>query len=161
MKLVGALLIFIIVLCGGFYWDKQRSQSRIDVLAADKASLTVAVDLNEATITSLQVDYEFIQQENRRINSEFANVRRQNSLLSDKLSESNIGFLAANKPELIEQLINNGTENASRCFEILSGAMLTQTERNATDAKSFNNECPWLWLDGLQQPETRSFGNFN
>jgi hypothetical protein len=150
MKIAGALLIVIVVLCGGFYWDKQRSLAKIDGLTADNSVLTVAVGLNEETITSLRADYTLVQQEGERINREFANVRRQNSLLSEKLSESDIGFLAANRPELIERLINNGSDNAARCFEILSGANLTQQERNATNATSFNSECPWLWPNGMR-----------
>tara|TARA_R110000851_G_scaffold28814_2_gene80122 strand:- start:128 stop:583 length:456 start_codon:yes stop_codon:yes gene_type:complete len=150
MKIAGILAIVIAVLCGGFYWYYQDSQSRIENLTANNATLAVAVDLSEAAVASLQSDYAIVQQESQRINREFANVRRQNSILSQKLSESDIGFLAANRPELIERLINRGTENAARCFEILSGANLTQQERNATDATSFNSECPWLWSNGMR-----------
>jgi len=150
MKIAGVLLIVIAVLCGGFYWYYQNSQSRIEALNADNATLTIAVNSNEAAIVSLQLDYELVQQESRRVNREFANVRRQNNLLAEKLGDSDIGFLAASKPELIERLINRGTESAGRCFEILSGAPLTQQERNATDATSFNAECPWLWTNGMQ-----------
>jgi hypothetical protein len=145
MKIAGILVIVIVVLCGGFYWYYQSTQNRIENLTTNNAVLTVAVDLNEAAVVSLQADYAMIQQESERVNREFANVRRQNSILSRKLSESDIGFLAANRPELIERLLNQGTENAARCFEILSGAALTQREMNAESATDFNNECPWLW----------------
>jgi hypothetical protein len=56
-----------------------------------------------------------------------------------------LGLLAAERPDSIERAINRGTRNAGRCFELLSGAILTEDERNATDGESFNKECPWLW----------------
>ena len=128
-----------------FAWYYKDSQATIATLNQDNATLTVAVELNEATIASLQADYELAQSEMQSLNEDFATIRRQNDALADKLSEHDIGFLAANRPELIERLINRGTENAFRCFEILSGAPLTEDERNAESATDFNNECPWLW----------------
>jgi hypothetical protein len=145
MKLAGIMLVAMLVMSGGFYWYYKDSQKTIQALTANNATLTVAVELNEATIVSLQADYALAQSEMVSLNEDFATIRRQNDLLAEKLSENDIGFLAANKPELIERLINNGTENAFRCFEILSGAPLTDKERNAESATDFNNECPWLW----------------
>jgi hypothetical protein len=35
--------------------------------------------------------------------------------------------------------------NAARCFEILSGAAPTESEKNAKTAQEANSECPWLF----------------
>jgi hypothetical protein len=45
----------------------------------------------------------------------------------------------------VQRLINGGSKNAGRCFELLSGSPLTEKEKNAKTDKSFNNECPWLY----------------
>jgi hypothetical protein len=145
MKLAGIMLVVMLVMTGGFYWYYKDSQKTIQALTANNATLTVAVELNEATIAALQEDYVLAQNEMQSLNEDFTIIRRQNDALADKLSEHDIGFLAANKPELIERLINKGTKNAFRCFEILSGAPLTEEERNAESATDFNNECPSLW----------------
>ena len=139
------LVAIIVIQSGTFYWYYKDSQSTISTLTADNSTLTTAVQLSEETVASLQADYELAQNEMQALNEDFAAIRRQNDVLSEKLSEHDIGFLAANRPELIERLINRGTENAFRCFEILSGAPLTEDERNAESATDFNNECPWLW----------------
>ena len=53
--------------------------------------------------------------------------------------------LGSKKPGLVGKIINNASEKAGRCFEILSGAELTEKEIGAKNGKAFNSECPWLW----------------
>ena len=153
-------LIGIILIMGGIgYWYYTDTQKRMAILVENNAQLEVAVATNEDTISVLQDSYAAIQAENTRINAEYAAIRRQNSILASKLADMDIGLIASQRPESIERAVNRGTENAGRCFEILSGSPLTEEERNATDGESFNKECPWLWpgpsTDGvLGQPAT-------
>jgi len=46
---------------------------------------------------------------------------------------------------LVQRIINNASDNAMRCFEILSGSPLTDNERNAQNGQEFNSECPFLF----------------
>lgn len=154
------LLIFILAALGGvgfgaykYYTD---TQERIAILTANNAQLEVAVATNEETINSLQADYAAMAAENQRINDAYAEIRRQNNRLAGKLADMDLGLLAAEKPDSIERAVNRGTTNAGRCFELLSGALLTEEEKNATTGEDFNKECPWLWpgppAGGVQQP---------
>jgi septal ring factor EnvC (AmiA/AmiB activator) len=145
MKLAGLLLVVIMVMSGIGYWYYTDTQKTIQILTENNAKLEIAVATNEETINSLQADYAAIQEENNRINQAYAEIRRQNNRLSSKLADIDLGLLAAEKPESIERAVNKGTENAGRCFEILSGAKLTEDELNATTGEQFNKECPWLW----------------
>jgi hypothetical protein len=115
------------------------------ILIENNAQLEIAVATNEQAIESLQANYAAAQAENTRINTAYADIRRQNNRLASKLSDIDLGLLAAEKPDSIERAVNRGTVNAGRCFEVLSGAPLTEAEINATDGESFNKECPWLW----------------
>ena len=151
------ILIGIILIMGlGGYWYYTDTQKRMAILVENNAQLESAVAINEQAIASLQADYARAQAENSRINAEYAEIRRQNNRLASRLSDIDLGLLAAEKPDSIERAVNRGTINAGRCFEILSGAPLTETELNATDGESFNKECPWLWpgpnTGGVQQP---------
>ena len=137
--------MFVISAAGGGYMYVSNLQKNLMIAQANAAKLETAVQLNEQTITSLREDYAKINQELTRINNEFAETRRQNNVLKDKLANVDLGMLAQTKPDSIERAINRGTVNAGRCFEILSGAPLTDQEKEATDGKSFNKECPWLW----------------
>jgi chromosome segregation ATPase len=151
------ILIGIILIMGlGGYLYYKDTQKRMAILIENNAQLEIAVATNEQAIASLQADYAAAQAENQRINAEYAEIRRQNNRLSSRLSEIDLGLIAAEKPDSIERAVNRGTVNAGRCFEILSGSPLTETELNATDGESFNKECPWLWpgpnTGGVQQP---------
>ena len=140
------ILIGIILMMGlGGYWYYTDTQKRLTILTENNAQLNISVQTNEDTINSLQASYAAIQAENTRINAEYAAIRRQNSILAGKLADMDIGLIASQRPDSIERAVNRGTENAGRCFEILSGSPLTEEERNATDGESFNKECPWLW----------------
>lgn len=147
MRLAGLLLVVIMVMGGIGYWYYTDTQERMAILQENNAQLSIAVQTNEETISSLQADYAAIQAENTRINAAYADIRRQNSRLADRLSDIDLGLLAAEKPDSIERAVNRGTVNAGRCFEILSGAPLTEAEINATDGETFNKECPWLYDD--------------
>lgn len=142
------VLILSVLLLASFglgYWYYQDSQSTMKTLNENNAKLETAVDISEQTIKNLQQDYNSVQQQIDIVNQSNRTLKRQNNILVDKLRDSDIGFLAEQRPEIIERLINQGTENAFRCLELLSGAQLTERERNATNGREFNPECSWLF----------------
>lgn len=137
-----------LLMCGlsaGFKFYYDDTQKRIIVLQQNNAKLELVVVVNQETILSLQSDHKKANEEINRINIEFNAIRAQNRVLSNKLSNHDIGVLGAARPGLVERLVIRGSANAGRCFELLSNVPLTQKEKEAKDGKSFNNECPWLW----------------
>lgn len=149
MKLAGLLLVVIFVMGGIGYWYYTDTQKRIAILQENNIKLEVAVQQNEEALNSLQASYASAQEELNTINAEYASIRRQNQQLADKLQKIDLTAAAIANPVGIENAVNRGTENAGRCFELLSGAELNETERSAKDGKSFNKECPWLY-DGYK-----------
>ena len=145
MKLSGILLVVILMMGSIGYWYYNDTQKKITILTENNAKLEVAVATQEEAISSLQADYAAAAAENQRLNEAYAEIRRQNGRLSSKLADMDLGLLAAERPESIERAVNNGTVNAGRCFEILSGSPLTEEEKNAENGEDFNKECPWLW----------------
>lgn len=144
-KFAGILMILMAAMTAGGYWYYNDTQGRLATLVSNAARLETAIASSEATISALQNDYEAMRMANEVLNEEFVAIRRQNDILSDKLSRHDLGFLAASRPELVENIINSASDNAIRCFELLSGAELTERELDATNANSFNSECPWLY----------------
>lgn len=147
MKLAGLFLIVIIVMSGIGYWYYTDTQSRMATLQQNNARLETAIEINEQTIDAMRQSQEELNQEIERVNGDFARIRRQNQVLADKLADHDIGLLGEAKPGLIDRIIDNASEKAFRCFEILSGAELTEQERNAANGNAFNSECPWLYDD--------------
>jgi hypothetical protein len=149
LKLYLMLILIGVISVSGFtaYKYYKDSQETIRILTENNAKLEVAVATNEETINSLQVSYAAAQTELSEINSAYTYIRRQNQELADKLQKIDLTAAALANPSAIERAVNRGTENAGRCFELLSGSPLTDKEREATDGVSFNKECPWLYDD--------------
>jgi outer membrane murein-binding lipoprotein Lpp len=145
LKVTAVLGAVMLAIVAGFYWYYQDSQARIQTLSENNAKLETAVDMNEQTIDILQEDYEQTRQELRRVNEEFSNIRNQNSVLAEKLERHDLGVLGNAKPGLVERIVDSATDETNRCFEILSGAELTEEERNADTAEKANSQCPWLF----------------
>ena len=142
-----AIVMFMLLLgAGGIgYWYYNDTQERMAILQENNAKLNTAVELNEQTISSLEQDYEKASSELASLNEAYTAIRRQNQQLADKLQEIDLTAAAIANAEGIERAVNRGTENAGRCFELLSGAELTEKERTAKNGIAFNKECPWLY----------------
>jgi hypothetical protein len=149
LKLYLMLIIIGILSVVGFsaYKYYKDSQETIRILTANNAKLEIAVATNEEAIDSLQTNYAAAQSRLTELNSAYTSIRRQNQELAEKLQKIDLTAAALANPTAIERAVNRGTENAGRCFELLSGATLTTIEKEAKDDISFNKECPWLYND--------------
>jgi len=145
------LLIFVIGTIGGggfiAYKTYTDMQNKIIILSSQNQQLKDATAQQEEAMASLQADFKKANEELNRVNTEFARIREQNNMLSSKLANIDLGVMAVRDPDDIKFKVNRGTTNAGRCFELLSGAELTDEEKGAVDAKDFNRECPWLYDD--------------
>lgn len=145
------LLLFLVLILGsvgaGAYKYYQTTQETIRILTENNVKLEMAAKTQEEAIASLQANYAAAQEENNALNEKYSNIRRQNQLLADKLSRIDLTAAAVSNPEGIGRAVNRGTINAGRCFELLSGAELTEEERTAENDIAFNKECPWLYDD--------------
>ena len=142
-----AIVMFLLLLgAGGIgYWYYNDTQERLAILTSNNAKLNTAVELNEQTISSLEIDYAKASSELATLNEQYSAIRRQNQALADKLQEIDLTAAAIANADGIERAVNRGTKNAGRCFELLSGAKLNQKERTAENGIAFNKECPWLY----------------
>jgi septal ring factor EnvC (AmiA/AmiB activator) len=142
-----AIVMFMLLLgaSGIGYWYYNDTQERLAILTSNNAKLNTAVELNEQTISSLEQDYAKASSELATLNEQYISIRRQNQELADKLQNIDLTAAAIANAEGIERAVNRGTLNAGRCFELLSGADLTDKERNAQNGIAFNKECPWFY----------------
>lgn len=145
MKLAGVMFLIMLAMGGIGYWYYNDTQARMAILQENNAKLEIAVETNEAALESLQADYASAQNEIASLNDAYTAIRRQNQRLADKLQEIDLTAAAIANAEGIERAVNRGTYNAGRCFELLSGAELTEKERTAENDIAFNKECPWLY----------------
>lgn len=158
LKLAGVMFLIMCAMGGIGYWYYNDTQARMAILQENNAKLEIAVATNEETINSLESSYASAQEELSTLNAQYQSIRRQNQQLADKLQQIDLTAAAIANAEGIERAVNRGTYNAGRCFELLSGAELTEEERTAENDIAFNKECPWLYDDyksrGLLEPTT-------
>lgn len=143
------ILIFLVFLAGGIgasvykIWTNMQEQVRI--LSVQKETLENAINVQDRTIGYLQEENKSVQFELEKTYEDLNEARRNVDLLEEKLEKSDLGLLAERKPWLVQNIINNASDKALRCFEILSGSELTESERNSKSGEEFNSECPWLY----------------
>jgi uncharacterized coiled-coil protein SlyX len=146
-----ALVMFIImgVMTGGFYWYYHDSQAKMATLHKNAAKLETAVATQEQAIEQLNNDIKLTSKITEETNRELIAARKQVGVIQHKfnktsklLGERNIGRLALAKPKLIQKIINNGSTDVFRCFEIISGSSLTEKEVNVEKKSKANTSCP-------------------
>jgi hypothetical protein len=149
--IVGAVLLAV----GGtiyagytFITDIQDENSRLTTanatLVANEATLIAGTLTQQDTIASLQRDNELQLMIFQDTTDDFEQARTQVTALQQRLGRHELGYLAANRPGLVENAINNATDAIGRCFEIASGSPLTTAERTARLPSQINRECPEL-----------------
>ena len=140
-------IVFFFLMCGtagAGYLYYQETQERIAILTENNAKLETAVETNEQALAAQTAAFAEMQQENQRLQKEFAEISDRNRALENRLSRHDIGASGVAKPTLTEKVLNNATANAQRCMEIFSGAPLTDKELSATKPSEINPEC---WRD--------------
>jgi len=130
---------------GAGYLYISKLQKDIKSLTIENVELTTDIALKQEAIDFLQIREARKTEQLKKVFTELTDISKQNSLLSKKLTNNRLSNIAIEKPSITENIINNATSNANRCFELLSGAILTEREKNAKTATQFNSECPWLF----------------
>lgn len=131
--LVGKLKVYVImfagfaVFAGAFYWYYQDSQAALKQYAANNANLKVALEQQSLATESLRQDINKIQSAFNELNNKFNQSRQQVANLQDLLENGNdgrdldLGDRAVESPEVIENILNQGTEELFNCFELITG----------------------------------------
>jgi len=133
---------FILSILAGGYWYYSWSQAEISTLRQNVATLEIAVDTQAETISTMESDSKAVGKQVIVVSKQFREARTENNVLRKKLAKHDVAFLAEKKPGLIKKIVNKGTANVGRCFEILSGSPLTEKEINATKKSQINSSCP-------------------
>ena len=142
-KIKMLLILTVVIGAVGFgAWKYyQYTQEQIRIYAVNAATAELAQQEAEAAIESLKRDMVEIQQQFTVVSKKFEVAKGRVSALENKLSEHEIGDLAQKKPKLIEKIIDKGTQDVLRCYEILTGSPLTEDEIAVTKKSKANTTC--------------------
>jgi len=104
------LAIGLIILAGAFYFYFHWSQGRIEALQAENSANAAALSLERATNATLREQFNSSSAELRRTQDALRTIEKQNARLAKLLSDHDLGKLAREKPGLIENRLNSGTD---------------------------------------------------
>ena len=124
------ILIFVIgmvgsVVYGGYYYYKD-TQEQIKVLTANTAKLEAAKKIQDNTIETLKKDAEKYRRLNKELNTNLQNAEKYKNTLIGKLRKHNLSRLSQQKPKLVEQKINRGTQKLFNSFKRITTVPATQ-----------------------------------
>ena len=143
--LIRAIVYLVLIAAlgaGGYYLMNLKADLAISENNA--RALESATQQQNALIESMKRDIVAIQQTNAELVAANEKQKKDVEALNSKFSKRDFGALAAEKPAVVERLVNRGTVNALRCMELASGAPLTEAEKNAKTPMEANRECPSL-----------------
>lgn len=136
-------LVFLSVIVGGIYYISNM-QASMAILEINNKQLEDGIKNQQALIEQQKADIESVRLKNKELADQNDKQKKDVENLSNKFHKKDIGQLAAEKPELMERLVNRGTTNALRCLELASGAPLNEKELSAKSPTEANRECPSL-----------------
>ena len=116
------LVLLPIVMAAGGWMYVQQLQSNIDVLKTNQSKLSDSVKAKDAEIERLEKNVKEVMIISKQVESERALLANEVSSLRQKLSDHDLGFLAENKPGLVERIINKDIEKSLKggVMEILN-----------------------------------------
>jgi hypothetical protein len=138
-----AALVIVVVIAGGV-WYVTGLRADLAVSEANSAKLQEGIQQQQALMEQMREDIATIQKTNAELSAQNERQKKDVESLSRKFDKRDIGALAAEKPEVIEKLVNRGSVNALRCLELASGAPLNDKEKSAKTPTEANRECPGL-----------------
>jgi len=142
-KLKMILILTVVLGAVGFgAWKYYTyTQEQIRIYAVNAATAELAQQESEAALESLHKDMAEIREQFATVSAEFEIAQSRVENLEEKLSEHDLGALAQAKPKLIEKIVDKGTKDVLRCYEILTGSPLTEEEKNVTKKSKANTTC--------------------
>ena len=144
-------LVIVIVIAGGL-WYVTNLKADLAISEANNQKLQDGIEQQQSLIEQMQKDVVQIQETNKQLAEQNEKQKQDVATLSSKFSKRDFGALAAEKPAVVEKLVNRGTVNAMRCLELPSGAPLNEKEKNAKTPTEAKRECPPLIDKNYQAP---------
>ena len=134
---------------GGAYVYVKTLKADLATSEANNMKLEQSISDQRAVIEQVQADFKKqqeiskkLQETNLTLAKELADTEEKFNKVNASGKKRDVGALALKKAKIMEKVINKGTTNANRCFEIATGSPLTEKEKNATKKSQINPECP-------------------
>lgn len=105
------MVVVPLIAAGGGWIYVKNLQKNIELLEAEQTVLNQAVESKDAEIERLNQNVQEVMERTSTLNAERNALATEVTGLRDKLRQHDLGFLAENKPGLVENIINKDIEN--------------------------------------------------
>ena len=143
------IILAILSGIGGAYVYVKTLKADLATSEANNMKLEQSISDQRAVIEQVQADFKKQQEISKKLQETNLTLAKEPADTEEKFNKVNasgkkrdVGALALKKAKIMEKVINKGTINANRCFEIATGSPLTEKEKNATKKSQINPECP-------------------
>jgi len=149
------LILTVVVGAVGFgAWKYyQYTQEQIGIYRENAAKAEMAQQASEAAVKAIQQDLVEVQAQYTKVSDDFKVAKSRVNALEEKLTKHELGDLAQAKPKLIEKIVDKGTKDVLRCYEILTGSPLTEEEIAVTKKSKANTTCPDVANPNYEAPK--------
>ena len=151
LKLAGVMFILMLAMGGLMYWYYNDTQEKMAILHENNAKLETATKVQKQAIEDMERQVELVNNIAKQTQDQLVESRKKIEVINNKfnkqsrlLGSRDIGKMAVSKARPIEKIINRGTIDKMRCFEIISGSKLTEKEINAQKPSQLNRSCPGI-----------------
>ena len=138
------LIVIVVAVIAVGLWYVTNLKADLAISEANNQQLVEATREQNLLIEQMKQDVAAIQQANAELQQQNERQRRDVETLNSKFTKRDFGALAAEKPAVVEKLVNRGPRNALRCMELAAGAPLNEAEKAAKTPMEANRECPSL-----------------
>lgn len=107
-----AVLLLLLSVAGGGYLYVKNLQEDVDRITKNNVLLETAVNSKDQEINRLNEEIVQVREVNSRVTEESRKLNGEVDVLRNKLSEHDLGYLAENKPGLVQRIINKDIENS-------------------------------------------------
>ena len=114
------VIIIILGVLGGAYWEYTNMQKRIDTLRENNAKLEMVAKQNQQVINDLEAFQAQQAELNMELNKQLQEASKYKDELLSKLRKHDLALLSLKKPGLIEKRINSATKKVFDEIESLT-----------------------------------------
>ena len=153
IKMILILTVIIGAVGFGAWKYYQYTQEQIGIYRENAAKAEMAQQASEAAVKAIQQDLVEVQAQYTKVSDDFKVAKSRVNALEEKLTKHELGDLAQAKPKLIEKIVDKGTKDVLRCYEILTGSPLTEEEIAVTKKSKANTTCPDVANPNYEAPK--------
>lgn len=133
---------FILVIIGAvtFFWfDYKRLQTKSVELQATVETFEQRISEQAQLIDQIKINVEEQKKIRDNLKKDINKAQKEVERINNVVKDHDFARIASKKRSLLEKRINNGTDDVTRCFELVTGSAPKQNETNKNCPSLINN----------------------